>query len=230
MRQATRTIAALAALLAMSATGQAQDGKIKKGAPSSNGEASSPAGDALLSDDFSSQTWGVGDDTDKLIEYVDNSLHFVVRTKNYFTWSTPSDIDYSDVHMEGTFTDNGSDPTTAFGFLCQQQAATSSFYYFAITLAGEYAIARAEEGKNDVFLTNNDKWATSPLITKNAKSYRVGADCGPGKLVLYVDGQKIDTAFDSTYTSGNVGAIVWSGEKAAKTDMSFDDFELTQLP
>ena len=189
-------------------------------------------GDVILSDDFSSQQWGIGTDADKSVEYVNEALQIIVYTKNYFVWSTPDDQDYQNVHMEVTVINNGTDSTTAFGLMCNQQAgADNSFYYFAVTPAGQYAIAKAEEGADaDIFLTNNDEWANSDLIVKNASSYRVGADCGNGTLTLYVDGQQIASVSDSSYTSGGVAVFTWSGEEATNTNVSFDDFLMTELP
>ncbi|MBI3152602.1 MAG: hypothetical protein HYZ21_10740, partial [Chloroflexi bacterium] len=50
------------------------------------------------------------------------------------------------------------------------------------------------------------------------------------KLTLYVDGQEIDSATDTSYTRGGLGLIVWSAEDANKTDVSFDDFLVTDIP
>jgi hypothetical protein len=49
-------------------------------------------------------------------------------------------------------------------------------------------------------------------------------------LALYVDGQQIASVTDSTYTSGGIGLFTWSGEEASATDVSFDDFVMTELP
>ena len=190
-------------------------------------------GNVLLSDDFSSAQWGPGTDSDSSIEYVNETLKVIVFTKNWFVWSTPpNNQDYQNVHLEVTAINNGTDSTTAFGLMCNQQSsAKSSFYYFAITPAGEYAIAKATAEQSDVFLTNNDQWASSDLIKKDAPSYRVGADCASnGTLTLYVDGQQVASVSDVAYTSGGVAVIVWSGEEATKTDVSFDDFLMTELP
>lgn len=191
------------------------------------------SGNVLLSDDFSSARWGTGTDSDSSIEYANGALQVIVYTKNWFVWSTPpNNQDYQNVHMEVTVINNGTDSTTAFGLMCNQQSsAKSSFYYFAITPAGEYAIAKATAEQSDVFLTNNDQWASSDLIEKDAPSYRVGADCGSnGTLTLYVDGQQVASVSDVSYTSGGVAVITWSGEEATKTDVSFDDFLMTELP
>ena len=191
------------------------------------------SGNVLLSDDFSSKRWGTGTNSDSSIEYENGALRMIVYTKNWFVWSTPpNNEDYQNIHMEATVINHGTDSTTAFGLMCNQQtSATSSFYYFAITPAGQYAIAKATADQSDVFLTNNDQWASSDLIQKDAPSYRMGADCSSnGTLTLYMDGQQVASVSDVSYTSGGVAVITWSGEEATKTDVAFDDFLMTQLP
>jgi hypothetical protein len=187
-------------------------------------------GDVLLQDDFSSTGWGTGTDSDSSVEYADGKLQMVVNTKNWFVWSTPNDQDYQNIHMEVTAFNNDTDPTTAFGIMCNQQTVNDSFYYFAITPAGQYAIAEASLAASDVFLTNEDKWEYSDLIKKNADSYRIGADCGNGTLTLYVDGQQVASVQDETYKSGGVALFVWSGEEATSANISYDDFLMKELP
>jgi len=184
----------------------------------------------IFSDDFSSDQWGTGTDEDSAVEYVGDALNFDVYTDNYFVWSTPDDDVYSDIHMDVTVINNDTDSTTAIGFICNKSEG-NDFYYVTMTPAGQYAIALAAEDELDIFLTNNDEWADSDLIALNASSYRVGADCGNGTLALYVDGQLIDSVSDSTYTSGRVAVFAWSGEEVGiKTNVSFDDFVMTELP
>ena len=133
--------------------------------------------------------------------------------------------------MEVTAINNDTDVTTAFGLMCHQQSDGDSSYYFAITPAGQYVIARVTPSEDDFFLTNDNAWEFSDLIPEEASSYRIGADCGAdGTLTLYVDGEEIDSVVDTTYTSGGVGLIAWSGEEATNTNVSFDDYLLTDLP
>jgi len=187
---------------------------------------------ALLEDDFegSDTNWGVGTDADSSVEYSNGGLRFQVFRENYIVWSTPDEEVYENIHIEVTAATNGSDSTTAFGIICNQQNPISdSYYYMVITPAGEYAIAKAALAQTDLFLTNNDQWATSDVITQNASSYRVGADCGNGRLTLYVDGQQVDSVSDASYTNGGVGLQIWSGEGASTWDITFDDFVVTKL-
>ena len=187
-------------------------------------------GSVLLEDDFSSSQWGTLSNTDSSVEYADEALQMIVFTKNWFVWSTPDDQDYQDVHLEVTVKVNDTDPNTAFGLMCNQQASSDdSFYYFAITPAGQYVIAKATVDQDDLFLTNNNDWGTSSLIARNASSYRFGADCGNSTLTLYVDGQQIASVSDSSYTKGGVAVFAWSAEEATSTDVSFDDFLMTSL-
>src|SRR5919109_4545143 len=190
------------------------------------------SGDILLQDDFSvsRDAWGTLTDADSSIEYQNDALNVRIFKENWVVWSTPNDTDYENIHIEVTVDSSNTDPDTAFGIMCAQQAEEWSFYYLVITPAGEYAIAeKAASASVDVFLTNNDEWASSELIPFQASSYRVGADCGHGTLALYVDGQQIASASDSTYTTGRVGVFAWSPNKANSADVTFDDFLVTTL-
>jgi len=185
----------------------------------------------LLEDDFSvsRDSWGTLTDSDSSIAYDSDALHMLIFTKDLVAWSTPNDQVYRNTHMEVTAFNNDTDPTTAFGFICAQQSKDWSFYYLAITPGGEYAVIKATDGESDVFLTNNGKWGSSNLIPEKAASYRVGGDCGNGKLTLYVNGKQIASASDNTYGSGHVGLFIWSGANVSSADVTFDDFLLTSL-
>jgi serine/threonine protein kinase len=187
-------------------------------------------GKVILNDDFSDDgQWGTLTDSESSVEYENSTLNMRVFRENFVIWSTPNDQNYSNIHLEVTVTTNNTDPTTAYGFICAQQPKPWSFYYLAATPAGEYAIIKATDGESDVFLTGNAEWTSSDQIAYNASSYRVGADCGGGRLTLYVDGKQIASVSDNTYGTGRVGLFTWSGDKATSADVNFDDFLLTTL-
>ena len=188
-----------------------------------------PLPDVLLEDDFSSNIWGTLTDSNNAIEYDGNTLRMEIFQENWFVWSTPNRKVYQNIHVEVTATNNDGEPNTAMGIMCYKQQGKLSYYYVAIKSNGQYAIVVSEDGRDDIFLTNDDLWGTSDLITRNADSYRIGADCGNGTLTLYVDGQMIDTAYDDTYTDGGVGLFAWSGENVGNADVTFDDFIMTAL-
>ncbi len=193
---------------------------------------SNSSGNVLLKDDFSdsSSGWGTGTDTDSSVEYTSGGLNISVFKTQYFVYSTPSDKAYQNVHVEVTVDNNSSDDIATFGVMCDQQVTSDAYYYFGISPNGEYAINKAAIAKDDIVLTNNGKWTTSDLIKKNATSYKIGADCGSdGTLTLYVDGQKIDSVQDTSYSKGTVGVFAWSGKKQAGTNVVFHNFVLTSL-
>ena len=185
---------------------------------------------ALLTDDFSNSAggWGTGTDSQSSVEYVDGGLHMKAFQDNFFTWSNPGHASYQDVHLEVTAQNPSADTSPGFGLMCDQQTEHGSYYYFAIRPDGEYVIGKSAAGQDDVFLTNNDKWAISDQIEKSAASYRLGADCGNGTLTFYVDGHEIDSASDATYTDGGVGLFLWSGDQASG-EVTYDDFLMTAL-
>lgn len=189
-------------------------------------------GNIILEDDFSDDSvWGVLTDSDSSIQYADEALQMIIHSENYFIWTTPDSESYEDVHMEVTVLSNDTDSNTAFGFLCNQQSDGDSFYYLVVTPLGQYVIAKAATGEDDIFLTNNDEWGVSDLVEEDASSYRVGADCGSdGSLALYVDGQEIASVVDDSYSSGGIGLMTWSGEGSTNANVSFDDFLVTDLP
>ena len=183
---------------------------------------------ALIEDDFSNgDTWGTGADDQHSVKYSNGALQMSVNKDLYFVWSTPNGEDYKNVHIEATAYNHSPDPA-AFGIICNLQITNTS-YYFAITGNGKYAIGKYTFA-GDTLLTNDGQWGNSNLIKSGANSYRIGADCGSnGTLTLYVDGQQVDSASDTAYSSGSVGLFAWSGEELNGTDVSFDDFAVTKL-
>jgi hypothetical protein len=201
--------------------------------PTATAEAVSNS-DVLYEDDFSSgnrNSWGTGTDAESSVEYLNDGLNMQLFKENYIVWSSPNDSKYSNIHMEVTVRNNGTDSSTAFGFMCNQQyPITDSRYFFAITPSGEYAIGKAQLALDDEILTNNGEWGKSDLIAKDASSYRLGVDCGKDAMALYVDGQKVASASDTTYADGSITLFIWSGKDIGSVNVTFDDFLLTQLP
>ncbi len=184
----------------------------------------------LLKDDFSDSNsgWGTGTDASSSVEYAAGGLHMAIFKANYFTWSNPDTEKYSNVHMEVTAKNESGKTRSGYGLMCNQQTTDSSYYYFAITPDGQYVIGKSQTGKEDLFLTNKNEWASSDLIPQDAASYRIGADCGPGNLVLYVNGKQVDSASDTAYTEGGVGVFLWSGDNPTGA-VTYDDFVMTSL-
>jgi len=183
--------------------------------------------DALLRDDFSDSNsgWGTGTDDLSSVEYGNGGLQFIVFSDKYFTWSTPSTEAYENIHIETSVKNDSSDRLAVFGFICHEQGSTTAFYYLGVAADGYYAISKSSVAQDDVILTDG----TSASIPSGTDPFTIGADCGNGNLALYVNGQQIASANDSSYTSGSPGLFAASGDQPSAVDVTFDDVVITSL-
>ena len=160
-------------------------------------------------------------DTTSASGFDSGEYFFKVQRENWFVWCTP-DQKFDAVHIEATAKNASATVDTVFGLICHYQN-TDSFYYMGITSDGLYTI-RLYINKEEQTLAEDE----SDAISVGAASYKLGADCGNGALTLYVDGQQVASASDSTYTSGDTGLFAWSGD-LVPADIRFDDFVVTKL-
>jgi hypothetical protein len=187
-----------------------------------------PASTTLYKDNFSNSGsgWCVDSSNSSSLDYSGGEYVFKVSKDNWFVWC-PYAQNFSDIHVEVTAKNVGKTSDTAFGVICDDQKASEQanedFYYLGITADGHYTITLNKAGK-DVVLAE-DK---SSAIATNAVSYTVGADCGGGNLALYVNGTKIASASDNTYTNGDVGLFAWAGNKSP-AEVHYDDIVVTKL-
>ena len=181
----------------------------------------------ILNDDFSSSSsgWGTGTDSDSSVEYANSGLQFKVFSQYYITWSNPDQETYQNVHIDVTVQNNSSDNLTMFGIICHEQA-TQSFYYLGVAADGYYAIAKSAVAEDNVYLSDGE----SSIIPTGSEPFTLGADCGNGNLALYVNGQQLASAQDSSFTSGYVGLFAWSDEQTNAADVTFDNFVMKALP
>lgn len=186
------------------------------------------AGDSsLLRDDFSDSagSWGTGADTDSSVEYANSALQFQVFVSNFFTWSTPNDTSYENIHIEAAVKNDSADPLSTMGVICFEQGKSTSFYYLGVAADGYYTISISADGQKDVSLKNG----TSTLVPSDNQTFTIGADCGNGKLALYINSQLVDSVQDATYASGKVGLFASSEEQTNGANVIFDDFVVTSL-
>ncbi len=179
------------------------------------------------SDDFSSDGsgWGTGTDSQSSVEYTNGGLQMIVYVPYFVTWSTPSIESYENIHMEVSVKNDSTDPEALFGFVCNEQGSTNAFYYVGVSPDGYYAFIKSSVAVDDVFL----KEGNSDVISGSPSSMRLGLDCGPSSMTLYVNGQQIDSVSDSTYTSGVIGLFAASDDQESGANVTFDDFTSTQL-
>jgi hypothetical protein len=181
----------------------------------------------LPSDNFSSSSsgWGVGTDSKSSVEYNNGGLQIQVFEPYFLAWSTPGLTSYENVHMEVDVKNESTDPEAFYGFICNEQGSTDSFYYAGVSPDGYYAFVKAAVAQQDVFL----KEGKSDVISATGGSMRLGLDCANGSMTLYVNGQAIDSISDSTYPSGVVGLFAATESVSNGTNVTFDNFAMTKL-
>lgn len=188
-------------------------------------------GRILFQDEFSdpSNGWKIGAD-DGARRLLDNGQYVVQVTKpNLEVLANASAGGLTNLHAEVTVTSTGFATDEGFGIICNY-SDSSHYYFLGFTPDGYFAIVK-QEGSTETILTDpNNHWVASAHYALNAASYRVGADCGAdGKLVLYADGHEVASVDDSTYTSGEIGLIVRTFDKAP-AEVRFGDLIVTALP
>jgi hypothetical protein len=52
-------------------------------------------------------------------------------------------------------------------------------------------------------------------------------DCADGNIALYVDGSKVDSADDDTYSSGDIGLFAWTGD-GTPAEIHYDNLVVTE--
>ncbi len=193
-----------------------------------SGTASGPR--VLFKDDFSSASsgWGEAEDETALREYRDGKYVFEIYDTGWFIWNNPGEGGLANTHTTVTVTNAGEALDPTFGVICNYED-DGAFYYMGIGPDGYYAIVRVD-GEDDVFLTSDENlWVQSDDIEINADSYTLEAVCAEdGSLSLIVDGTEIASAFDDTYSEGDIGLFALSFEEVP-VEVHFDDLQVVEV-
>ncbi len=199
------------------------------GGGSSGGDSATPGGPkVLLKDDFSSSSsgWGTGSDTESSVEYDGGEYVIKVETDSLLVWGTQDEETLGNVHLAVNVRNTGAnDPT--FGVICGYQD-DQNFYYMGFGVDAYYAIAKYVNDELTIITSDSNEWMLSDDIKENADSYKLEADCGNGRLTLYVDGKQIASVEDAGYQAGKVGLFARSFDKTG-VEVHFDDFVATEL-
>jgi hypothetical protein len=189
--------------------------------------ACSTGGGLPLRDDFSSSLsgWSTSSGTEGSVEYADSQYVIAVEESNWILWGLAGEDGLSNIHVEVTAVDAIPDEQAGFGIICHYQDE-ANFYYLGIGADAYYTIAKFEA--DDAVPLVADGWSVSDKIEINADSYRVAADCGNGTLALYVNGELIASASDTTFTEGEVGLFALSADTGT-AEVHFDDFLVETL-
>ena len=194
------------------------------------GDTGGSGSDALFTDDFSDSSAGWDEDSSdsSTVEYRSGKYVIGITVESWLAWANPSPKDFENIHLEVTAGNTGDAQDAGFGLICNY-TDDGDFYYLAMSVDGFYIIAKKEGDSTEALSDADNQWLASEDIAVNQTSYLIGADCADGTLTLYVDGTQIASVEDDTFTSGSVGLIAATFDGSDSAEVTFDNYEVTQL-
>ena len=189
-----------------------------------------PAVVTLFEDDFSSAAngWDETSTANSSWSLAGGEYVLGVSIANYYIWGNPdgANLTLSNVHIEVTARNTGTAVEPGFGILCGYQNG-DNLYYMGMSPDGYYIIVKTVNG-DDIVLSDETSWLQSSAIPLNAASYRIGADCGNGALTLTVNGNRVATVNDSSFSQGTIGLFARTFDQTP-AEIRFDDLVVTSL-
>lgn len=163
----------------------------------------------LLQDRFGNPSgdWGIESQAAFDRGYQDGEYFIEVYEPNWLTWARPGER-FDDVDVEADVRWVSGSRDGHFGLLCRYRPE-DSFYYFAITDDGYYAILRVSEGVSEVI--SGDGFLPSPAIRTGGEANVLRAVCQGEQLTMFVNGEEVASVTDTAFLKGDVGLAVGSG-------------------
>jgi hypothetical protein len=188
-------------------------------------EKPAPQAKAIFQDDFSDPDsgWEVGEYDDGGVGYKEGS-YFITSVGDGSTMWGVANQSFSDVVIEvdATQVSAPENNNNDYGLACRVQSGGNG-YYFLISGDGYYAIARAEGG-DFAWLVD---FTESDAIHQGNAANQIQATCDGSTLELFINGQRLAKADDSTFTSGDIALTATSYEDAP-TEIRFDNLVVRQ--
>ncbi len=129
--------------------------------------------------------------------------------------STP----YADVVIDVQGIQLSAQPNNAYGVVCRGAANnTANGYYFLIGGDGSYSIRKGQFGEVDALV----HWAKSDAIARGTALNNLRVVCVEDYLALYVNGQFVADARDTTFSTGFIGFAV-AARRGTRIEAAFDD-------
>jgi hypothetical protein len=176
----------------------------------------------IFVDDFSDPNsgWGRDRSDDHIMDYEKGGYRIWVNKAQYMYWVTPGKNFPEDVIVEVDATKTGGSDENEFGIICRYQNE-NNYYMFTISSDGYMLISKEQEGEQ-VGLSSEQMESTD-VIHQGSASNHIRAECKGNSLVLFVNNEKVASAVDSSFMSGDVGLLVATFDTPG-VDILFDDF------
>ena len=186
-----------------------------------------PAGTTLFQDDFSGKSGGWDQQTAETgaTEYGDGSYRIFVDAINTYIWANPKDMEFTDTRIEVDATKVDGPESNNMGIICRY-VDEGNFYLFVIGSDGYFSMSKIVNQEETLIGSDQLGFNDQLIIPGNATNH-IRADCIGSSFALYINGDLVAEATDSTFTSGNVGLIAGTWDTPG-ADIHFDNFTVVK--
>ena len=191
--------------------------------PGCSSTSDKPGENVLYQDDFSNETtgWPRARTDEGITDYENGIYRIFVNLENQDYPRTPGLNLQSDLRVEVDATKVAGSDDNDFGVMCRYQD-NNNFYQFFVSSDGYVGILKMVDGASQNI--SADQLIDHPAVNIGNAMNRIGADCLGDTLTMYVNGQQVLTARDTTFmTGGDVGIFAGTYDEPG-TDIHFDNF------
>jgi hypothetical protein len=175
----------------------------------------------LFEDDFSDpgSGWEIGDYETGSVGYRDGAYFVTSTVEDEQMWGVANQsfrdlvIDVDATQVSGPSNDNN-----AYGVMCRVQPGVRDGYMLVISGDGFCSIYKIVDGDVESLAD----WAESETIRQGNATNHLRAVCDGADLALFVNGELVAEASDSTFQEGDIALTVTTFE-AESTEVLFDD-------
>jgi hypothetical protein len=179
----------------------------------------------LFQDDFSDTSggWYRSDTEDGITDYYNEGYRIFINRSDYYLWSNPKDLSFSDVRIEVDASKIGGPDFNEIGVICRYKDS-KNFYFFIISSDGYYSVNKFIDGVEQWIGMEQPQFDDTNIRTGDTTNY-IRVDCIQQNLSLSVNGKLLTTVTDSDLKEGNVGLIAGTWDIAG-TDVLFENFKV----
>jgi hypothetical protein len=174
----------------------------------------------LFEDDFSDpgSGWEVGDYADGSIGYRDGGYFVTSIVEDTYIWGLANQS-FTDivVDVDATQLSAPANDNNAYGVMCRVQANGKDGYALRISGDGYYGIHIVSDGFEALV-----DWTASDAIRQGNATNHLRAVCDGPDLVLFVNGELVAEASDTTFAEGDIALSATTFE-AETTEVLFDN-------
>jgi serine/threonine protein kinase len=175
----------------------------------------------IFQDDFSSPTsgWEVDEYEEGDVGYKDG-VYFVTSIINTkVMWGVANrTFDNLIIEVDATQISAGPESNNSYGVICREQQGSGDGYYLRISGDGYYSIFKSI-GPDFESLVD---WTESSTIRQGNATNHIRVMCNGSTLELFVNGELLATADDSTFAKGDI-ALTATTYEDDRTEVHFDN-------